>query len=178
VHACRRSSIILIACLSYAFTLLASFACGRAGHQIVARVAERGLNPAVAGESSAFLGGKSREDVAPLPDTWRSKKPQNPGDCPSQERVGRRCAVAAIEHSWTMVADWTTSNADRGRALTFLVPFVGDIHQLRCADNHDRRSINVAVIRPGAATHRLRTSSLRNLYAHGAATSRLLGAGL
>jgi hypothetical protein len=185
MHACRRSSVVLVVCLSYAFALPSLFAWGRTGHQIVAIVAARGLSPAAAAQVATLLGGKSLADVSALPDTWRSTQPETAGwhfvnvpkddtaydetrDCPPQNsEVGRNCAVAAIEHFKTVVADRTASKQARGRALTFLVHFVGDIHQpLHSADNNDRGGNNITVTWFGQATHKLGTKDVAwNLHA-------------
>jgi hypothetical protein len=148
------------------------FAWGQTGHQIVATVAARGLSPAAAKQVNVLLGGQSLADVAPLPDQWRKTDTQESGwhyvnipksdtaydatrDCPPQQsEVGNDCAVAAIEHFKTVLADTTQSNDTRAKALTFIVHFIGDVHQpLHDADNNDEGGNKVAVTWFGAATH-------------------------
>jgi predicted ester cyclase len=145
-------------------------AWGKQGHQIVATIAGRGLSPKVAAQVLDLLDGKTLADVAPLPDEWRSSQPETAGwhfanipvsdtaydetrDCPVQSgEVGNNCVVAAIEHFKTVLADGTQSKSDRGRALTFLVHFLGDSHQpLHCADNNDRGGNEVSVTWFGSA---------------------------
>jgi len=148
------------------------FAWGQTGHQIVATVASRGLSPKVAKEVSVLLNGQTLADVAPLPDQWRKTDTYESGwhyvnipksdtaydptrDCPPQQsEVGNDCAVAAIEHYKTVLADTTQSNETRGQALTFIVHFIGDIHQpLHNANNNDEGGNEVSVTWFGAATH-------------------------
>jgi acid phosphatase len=145
---------------------------GRDGHQIVATVAARGLSEAAAAQVALLLDGKSLADVAALPDEWRKTEKEtaewhyvnipksdtayNPTrDCPPQtSEVGHNCAVAAIEHFKTVLADRTASKEARARALIFVVHFVGDIHQpLHNADNHDLGGNKVLVTWFGAASH-------------------------
>jgi hypothetical protein len=155
---------VLALCLSFFASAPSLLAWGKQGHQIVATIAARGLSPAATAQVKALLDGKSLADVAPLPDDWRATQPETPGwhfvnieisdtgydparDCPAQtSEVGRNCAVAAIDHFRVVLADKTATKAARARALTFVVHFLGDIHQpLHCADNHDRGGNDVAV---------------------------------
>jgi hypothetical protein len=149
------------------------FGWGRAGHQIVATVAARGLSPAAAATVDELLEHRTLADVAPLPDRWRTTTDKNSGnwhfvniprddtaydavrDCkPQDSEVNNDCAVAAIEHYRQVLAD-TSQPADvRARALIFLVHFVGDIHQpLHTADDNDRGGNNVPVKWFGKLTH-------------------------
>lgn len=169
----RRIAAMIPICLAVILSVPSLFAWGRDGHQIVATVAAKGLSPAAAAQVSLLLDGKSMADVAALPDDWRRTEPETAGwhfvnipksdtaynenrDCPPQNsEAGRNCAVAAIEHFKTVLADTTATKEVRGRALTFVIHFIGDIHQpLHNADNNDRGGNQVAVTWLGSATHR------------------------
>ncbi|MEO8035411.1 MAG: S1/P1 nuclease, partial [Acidobacteriota bacterium] len=167
-----RRHLVVLGNLALAFSNSSLFAWGHEGHQIVATVAAHRLNAAAAAEVGVLLDGQSLADVAALPDTWRSNEPETSNwhfvnipkddtaydearDCPPQaSEVGRDCAVAAIEHFTSVVSDATAPKATRARALTFLVHFVGDIHQpLHSANNNDLGGNKVPVTWFGAATH-------------------------
>jgi hypothetical protein len=157
------------------FTIVSApslFAWGQTGHQIVAAVAARGLGPAATKEVNLLLGGKSLADVAPLPDQWRKTQKEESGwhyvnitksdtaydaarDCPPQQsEIGNDCSVAAIEHFKAVLADTTQSNDTRAKALTFVVHFLGDLHQpLHDANNNDEGGNKVPVTWFGAASH-------------------------
>ncbi len=164
----RRIGVIVI-CLSTTSSL---FAWGRDGHQIVATIAAHGLSETAAAQVALLLDGKSLAEVAALPDEWRKTEKETAEwhyvnipksdtaykaarDCPVQSgEVGHNCAVAAIEHFKSVLADQTQSKEARARALIFVVHFVGDIHQpLHNADNHDEGGNGVKVTWFGVATH-------------------------
>lgn len=160
--------------LSAILSVPSLFAWGSKGHQIVATIAAHGLSPAATAQVATLLGGKSLADVAPLPDEWRKTQKETADwhyvnipksdtaydearDCPpppQSSEVGHDCAVAAIEHFKTVLADKTASNDVRARALIFVVHFVADVHQpLHDADNNDQGGNKVLVTWFGAASH-------------------------
>jgi hypothetical protein len=163
----------ILVCVFATLSAPSLFAWGRDGHQIVATVAARGLSPAAAAQVALLLDGKSLADVAALPDEWRKTEKESAGwhyvniptsdtaykaarDCKAQPgEVGHNCAAAAIEHFRTVLADTTQSKEVRARALTFVVHFIGDIHQpLHNAEhNHDQGGNKVPVSWFGAASH-------------------------
>jgi hypothetical protein len=168
----RRAAVGIFVCVSTIVAAPSLFAWGQTGHQIVATVAARGLSPKAAKQVNVLLAGQSLADVAPLPDQWRKTASEESGwhyvnipksdtaynatrDCPPQQsEVGNDCAVAAIEHYKTVLADTTQSTSTRGQALTFIVHFIGDIHQpLHNANNNDEGGNKVAVTWFGAASH-------------------------
>jgi nuclease S1 len=67
----RRAAVAFLISVSAMLSAPSLFAWGRAGHQIVATVAARGLSPDVAAQVAVLLDGKSLADVAALPDEWR-----------------------------------------------------------------------------------------------------------
>src|SRR3954464_15207132 len=157
----RRTAVLFLVSM---LTVPALFAWGRDGHQIVATIGARGLSVAAAAQVSQLLDGKAMADVASLPDEWRKTEPETAGwhfvnvpksdtaydqnrDCPPQSgEVSRNCAVAAIEHFKNVLADTTQSKDVRARALTFVIHFIGDIHQpLHNAANHHRGGNEVPV---------------------------------
>ena len=145
----RRFGLVLFVLL----TPSALFAWGKDGHQIVALVAQAKIQPATAAAVKVLLGSQTLADIAPLPDVWRAaeKPASNPKtvlwhftdipttestyvpdrDCPkiAGNEVDRNCVIAAIDHFQVVLADTHAPAAARVRALTFVVHFVGDVHQ-------------------------------------------------
>jgi nuclease S1 len=139
-------------------------AWGKEGHQIVAIIAAQGLSASASSQVATLLEGKSLADVASEPDEWRKTDKETEGwhfvdipisaagydvarDCPVQSsEVGRDCIVAAIQHFRVVLGDKSAPKADRVRALTFIVHFMGDIHQpLHCANHDDHGGNDVPV---------------------------------
>ncbi len=132
-----------------------AFAWGKHGHQIVALVAEAQVKDTTKTAIQKILGAKTLADVAPQPDELRAQEKHDPNihprtgqwhfvdipfdapayvenrDCPTiaNNEVDRNCVVAAIAHFQTVLANRNAPQSDRGRALTFLVHLIGDVHQ-------------------------------------------------
>ncbi len=164
IDSTRVAKLILAVSLSFFASATSLFAWGRDGHQIVATIAGRGLSLNASAAVRVLLDGRSLAEIAPLPDDWRATQKETIGwhyvnipisdtkydakrDCLAQTgEVGHNCVVAAIDHFRVVLADRTATKADRVRALTFIVHFLGDAHQpLHCADNHDRGGNGVTV---------------------------------
>lgn len=154
-----------------------AFGWGRDGHRLVALIAAHDLSPTAAAEVTLLLDGQSLAAVASLPDSWRTSEPETANwhfvdiprsdtgydesrDCPAQQsEVGKDCAVAALAHFISVLGDENASKEHRARALTFVVHFVGDVHQpLHNADDHDRGGNGFPVTWFGAATHTVQTA--------------------
>ena len=163
----RRFGLVLFVLL----TPSALFAWGKDGHQIVALVAQAKIQPATAAAVKTLLGAQTLADIAPLPDVWRAEETATSHprtelwhftdipttkityvpdrDCPkiANNEVDRNCVIAAIDHFQTVLADTHAPAAARVRALTFVVHFVGDVHQplhstSRFTNGHSDRGAN------------------------------------
>lgn len=115
---------------------------GGEGHQIVAQIAARHLDPQARAAVKAILGDESMTDVASWADEIR-KQPKYiftdgchgvkvplgeesfnmERDCPEG-----RCAPAAIEKYAAIVRNPEANPVERQEALKFVIHFVGDIH--------------------------------------------------
>ncbi len=128
-----------------------ALAFGPEGHQIVAGIAWRELDPAARAHVAALLGG---EAMMVLQSNWADEiRDQRPGtaqwhyvnveigvpgyDAARDCRFGD-CVVAQIPRDAQILSDAKMPQAARAEALRFLIHFVGDIHQpLHVADRHD-----------------------------------------
>jgi S1/P1 Nuclease len=126
------------------------FAWGPEGHNLVARIAEAQLTPAVHARVAEILGAnatmasvsvwadqvrRSRPETAPWHDVEIPihKRLNMKRDCPNGD-----CVIAKIADFRTALADPSTAPAARREALMFLIHFVGDMHQpLHCSSNKD-----------------------------------------
>ncbi|MBT9445624.1 MAG: S1/P1 nuclease [Hyphomonadaceae bacterium] len=156
-----------------------ALAWGGQGHRLIAELAYARLTPAARAEADRLLAtGAARQvdgcmlvtfaDAATWPDCARSRDPfratyeEHFDDIPLFGRTAKRaycpnrvCATEAIKRHRAVLADRRASDGARLEALSFLVHYIGDIHQpLHAADNHDRGGNDVKVIYLGAATYR------------------------
>ena len=146
----RALSLILLSLVP-----LRALAWGKNGHQIVALVATAKVKPETTTAIHQLLGVQTLADIAPIPDAWRAKEKKDSTihprteqwhfvdiptdaaayvenrDCPTiaNNEVDRNCVIAAIAHFQAVLANKQAPQADRVRALTFLVHLVGDVHQ-------------------------------------------------
>lgn len=120
-------------------------AWGNAGHQITARLAEAQLSPAVRSAARALIANKHLSDVCVDPDGWKKrpgdirtgewhfvdipKEPPATAYDPARDCRFSDCAVDRIELFRAVLADRTASQKARADALTYLIHFVGDLHQ-------------------------------------------------
>ncbi|KAI9189280.1 hypothetical protein H9P43_000711 [Blastocladiella emersonii ATCC 22665] len=148
----------------FAFLALANSAnaWGVEGHEAVASIAYANLTPRAKAGVDALIKSSSVissiEDAATWPD--RNKTPDNapwhyvdyddsPGNCgrtttlPTDCQDGN-CVVTAIAASAKILSS-TKSGPDAGKALAFLVHFVGDIAQPLHASGYERGSNNIKV---------------------------------
>ena len=132
------------------------FAWGNAGHKIVADVAQRKLESGSAKEKKALqnalqiLGAQRLADVALDPDSWKKDVlgaihtadwhfvdiPLNENSFdPARDCKRSDCIIPRIEQMSDVLANPKASPNARKEALTFLIHFLGDIHQpLHCAE--------------------------------------------
>ena len=131
-----------------------AFAWGAQGHEVIASVAWQRLNPQARQEVTRLLAlepGQTLESIATWADEHRSPatgvwhyvnfprtscKYEPERDCP-----GGRCVVAAIAHQASVFASHA-SDAERLKALKYLVHLVGDVHQPLHAGYQDDRGGN------------------------------------
>lgn len=134
-------------------------AWGPEGHDLVARIAEAQLTPAVHARVVAILGpGATMASVSSWADQIRRGRPETAPwhyidipitqahldmarDCPKGD-----CVIAKIADFRKILADPATPPPARREALLFLIHFIGDMHQpLHCSDNHDKGGNDVHV---------------------------------
>ncbi|MEQ1953142.1 S1/P1 nuclease [Mesorhizobium sp. CN2-181] len=135
---------ILLALTLICAVPLQAQAWGRAGHAIVAEIAERHLSPAARAEVDALLateGAKSMADVSLWADLIKALRiPDQPshvvrlpldhsGYDPAKVCKTGRCVVAAIDRYSAVLADRSNPTTARVTALKYLIHLVGDLHQ-------------------------------------------------
>jgi hypothetical protein len=139
---------------------LPAFAWGPEGHELVARIADSELTPAVKARVLEILGpGKTMASIASWADEVRRARsesgPWHYIDIPNNKShldMERDCAkgdcvVSAISHFRQVLRDATTPPEQRREALMFIIHFVGDMHQpLHSSDNKDRGGNSVQVM--------------------------------
>jgi len=133
-------------------------AWGKAGHRLVAQLAERDLDPAVRAQIDALLVGEPDPTLAGVAAWADELRERDPGlgrrsakwhyvnigesncrysaarDCP-----GGDCVVEALKTQTAILADRSRPRAERAQALKFVVHFVGDAHQpMHAGYAHDR----------------------------------------
>ena len=131
-----------------------AFAWGAQGHEVIATVAWQGLTPQTRQEVTRLLAlepGQTLESVATWADEHRSPAtgvwhyinfPRT--SChyaPERDCPGGRCVVAAIAHQAAVFASHA-NDAERLKALKYLVHLVGDVHQPLHAGYQDDRGGN------------------------------------
>jgi hypothetical protein len=141
----------------------AASAWGPHGHQVVAEVAARELNPTARGEVERLLGdraGNAMREASTWADEIRSDERWRHtgswhylnferGDCSYDAKQNCRdgnCVVGAIEREARILADRKASKAKRANALRFVIHFVGDVHQpLHAGLGRDRGGNDVQI---------------------------------
>src|SRR6266516_2237538 len=148
-----QAALLMLVCAT------AAYAWGKAGHRVVARIADDLLTDEARARVRFLLHGNSLESVSVFADHYRlldtNTAPWHFVDIPvsandyDPARDCRRhhgCVVEALDHFQKVLADTHTSATNRAFALMFVVHLVGDLHQpLHCADNNDRGGNDVAV---------------------------------
>ncbi len=174
----RLCLVIALALLVVLETPPPVWAWGPLGHRIIARLAERNLNPkarmAVAvlldeGESIADSATWADEHLSELPKTGPWHYIDVPLDEPrydgkfSGEAPEKGCIVAKINEFKATLKDPKRSREDRRFALRFLIHLIEDLHMpLHVGDNHDKggNKTQVRFFENGTNMHRLWDSGM------------------
>jgi len=173
----------LFVCASFAATQSA-FAWGVLGHRVVAQLAQKQLTPAAQAQIDRLLavtGAHRLADIATWPDDLRDLDPElgkrtaklhyvnfHSRDCiyvPMRDCAGNQCVVWAIGHYAAMLGDRSRSDAERAQALSFVVHFVGDVHQPLHASYRDDKGGNDWQVRwhgRGTNLHKIWDTTLLN----------------
>ena len=149
------------------------WAWGRLGHRVIARIAEKNLNPKAKAAIAALLEeGESIADASTWADENRGRLPKTapwhyvdvPLDEPrydprfSADVAQKGCIVDKIHEFQATLKDPARSVEDRRFALRFLIHCVQDLHQpLHVGDNHDKggNQTQVRFYDRGTNMHRL-----------------------
>ena len=152
----KARSLLLAAGLCFAGTTLA---WGPHGHQVVAEVAARELNPTARAEVERLLGDRA-ENAMREASTWADELRSDEawrhtgswhylnferGDCHYSARKvcpSGDCVVGAIQREARVLADRKATALRRAQALRFVIHFVGDVHQPLHAGYRDDRGGN------------------------------------
>ena len=168
-------------------------AWGPVGHMAVGMIAEARLSPRTAARVRELLGSATLDQVANCPDNFAYGRIRDcagvfemPGDfdaskpwhfididvekqadestimrfCPTEG-----CAPVAIKRDLATLADPGASKLAKQAALTYLVHFVGDIHQpLHCAEHHhdmggNKKGLDVSYVDPSGKAKKLNLHS-------------------
>ncbi|PIV35334.1 MAG: hypothetical protein COS34_03210 [Lysobacterales bacterium CG02_land_8_20_14_3_00_62_12] len=167
----------------FAASALPALAWGPHGHQLVAEIAARQLEPGPRLAVEGLLGDRAdlaMRDASTWPDEVREQpdyRATGPlhyvnfprGQCHYRARRDcreGRCIVAAINHYVALLADRQASTPTRAEALRFVIHLVGDIHQpLHAAWKDDRggNDFQVRIGREGRNLHSLWDDTLARL---------------
>jgi S1/P1 Nuclease len=158
----RKKALVVTLCWT-----LPLFGWGVEGHDLIARIAEAQLTPAVHAKVAEILGPNvSMASVASWADQVRRDRAESGPwhyidipinkphldmrrDCPKGD-----CVIKKIEDFETVLHDPNTPPVQRREALMFLIHFVGDMHQpLHDSDNADKGGNDVHVIYQGRPTN-------------------------
>ena len=176
-------------CLFCAALALLGFASpvmawGPLGHRTVAQLAQKQLTPTAQAQVDRLLAvtGEHRlADIAAWPDDLRDLDPGlykrtaklhyvnfHSRDCiydPPRDCRNGECVIAAIQHYAAVLGDRSRSDAERAQALSFVVHFVGDVHQPLHASYRDDKGGNDWQVRwhgRGTNLHKIWDTTLLN----------------
>ncbi len=143
-----------------------SFAWGRVGHRLTAKVAEEYLTPEAKEQIKLLLDGQSIAEIASWADDYRSLHPETgpwhyvdipqdaagfdrQRDCPTSTATPpspwRDCVTDRILYFEGRLGDTALSHEERAQALKFLVHLIGDVHQPFHAYGGDRGGNNIHI---------------------------------
>jgi hypothetical protein len=175
-----RQSILAIALAALVMLQTAppSWAWGPLGHRVIARLAERKLNPkAKAVVASLLEEAETMADAANWPDEHLKELPKSAPwhyvDVPLDEAKydpkfsgdvpEKGCVVEKIKEFHKTIKDPSKSIEERRLALRFVIHLVGDLHMpLHVGDNHDQggNTTQVRFFDDGTNMHRLWDSGM------------------
>lgn len=143
------------------------YAWGPEGHDLIARIAEAQLTPAVHAKVVAILGpGVSMASVSSWADSIRRDRAETgpwhyidipidkphrdmARDCPKGD-----CVIQKIEDFEAILRDPNAPATQRREALMFLIHFIGDMHQpLHSSDDNDKGGNDKHVVFDGRNTN-------------------------
>jgi S1/P1 Nuclease len=138
---------ILSILIAASFSAQKSFAWGKEGHEAVAMIADQNLTSEAKAQLSKILQGVTLEDAATWPDRikhtgpWQHTSPYHFADMldsqnyltmieslPAEKR-GTGDVVRALVKAEDVLRDSRSTKDQQRNALSFLVHFVGDLHQ-------------------------------------------------
>ncbi len=146
----RSRRFACVALLSLVLVAPAAMAWGPLGHAVVAALAWRQLDPTARAEVRKLLASgdwpnlvavsswpDEIQDMPRYQQLWAHTRAMHYVDIfdphciykPARQCKDGQCVVAAIEHYEKVLADRSLPDAQRLRALIFVVHFIGDIHQ-------------------------------------------------
>lgn len=155
-----------------------AWAWGRLGHRVIARFAEKNLNPKAKAAVAALLDeGESIADASTWADENRGRLPKTapwhyvdvPLDEPRYDRrfsadvAQKGCIVDKIHEFQATLKDPARSVEDRRFALRFLIHLVEDLHMpMHVGDSHDKggNQTQVRFYDRGTNMHRLWDSDM------------------
>lgn len=137
-------------------------AYGPTGHRVVAELAYRHMTPEARANLDKLLGDRFLAEVATLPDEMRSNPDEfwqreasvyhyinvPPGRSYEEaEKNPAGDAFTALQKFTAVLKSGNASDADRQRALWFVVHLIGDLHQpLHVGHPHDRGGNRIDVV--------------------------------
>lgn len=161
---------LLVVCLCVPSAL----AWGNSGHRIVARLAQENLPEDVEEQVRTILGQQWMSSVATFPDQFRTTQgggvtaewhftdieKTNPDYDAARDCAFDDCVTMRVQRMQQILADKTQKQSTRSDALTFLIHFVGDLHQpFHCATgtlsdgSSDRGGNGISVVLEGKNTN-------------------------
>jgi hypothetical protein len=154
---------------------------GRVGHETIAYIAEKNLNPATMAKLKPLLAGETLESISTWADEIRPQKrytaPWHFIDLPVRENVtstnwnqfirGDNNIDRQIEKDIRELRNQNTSLNEKQEALKFLVHFIGDATMpLHCADDNDRggNEKQVRFFSPDSRSNKGHVTNLHSLW--------------
>ena len=174
----RSLFVIALAALIHLQRSPSVLAWGPLGHRVIAKLAERKLNPRAKAAVKALLEeGEAMADASTWPDEHLRNLPKTgwwhyvdvPLDEPKYDAKfagnvpEKGCIVDKINEFKKTIKDTSKPVEERRRALRFLIHFIGDLHMpLHVGDNHDKggNTTQVRFFEEGTNLHRLWDSGM------------------
>ncbi len=128
-------------CALSLFALNSAFAWGPIGHRVVGEIASRRLTPEVTKKVTLILEGQTLADVSTWADlirsdpSWKKASPWHYVNIEDGKKYKDRPpyqggdVIWSVEHFAKILKDQSSTAQERKEALSFLVHFVGDLHQ-------------------------------------------------